>query len=241
MLTDPQTCIIAHWLMAFLNMHCLHVCDSELWRQGMPQHGVMVSFWPVKVSIGMPMLQRLFTNHAALNRLKLLKPLDQVCVACLEAKVQILLLLLLLILIVIAAWDVWTSSLLQKLLQSRLICVIQVWFMFDSCLIFSPSRKLCTKGGGSHSRSLSPSCWKMKKSKSCHNLKTCPCLFWPQAETVRNGATKKGLKRQLLHLLPNFPESAPVLPLLSSLHQPLQLDPCNHRSRLSTVFTWLSQ
>jgi hypothetical protein len=54
----------------------------------------------------MPMLQRLFTNHAALNRVKLLKPLDQVCVACLEAKVQILLLLLLLILIVIAAWDV---------------------------------------------------------------------------------------------------------------------------------------
>ena len=63
---------------------------------------------------------------------------------------------------------------------------------FDSCLFFSPSRKLCTKGGGSHTRSLSPSCWKMKKSKSCHNLKTCPCLFWPQAETVRNGATKKG-------------------------------------------------
>ena len=27
MLTDPQTCIIAHWLMAFLNMH---VCDSQL-------------------------------------------------------------------------------------------------------------------------------------------------------------------------------------------------------------------
>ena len=138
MLTDSQTCIIAHWLMAFLNMHCLHVCDSELWRQGIPQHGVMVSFWPVKVSIGMPMLQRLFTNHAALNRLKLLKPLDQVCVACLEAKVQILLLLLLLILIVIAAWDVWTSSLLQKLLQSRLI---HVWFMF----VFSTFKEVMHK------------------------------------------------------------------------------------------------
>ena len=136
----------------------------------------------------------------------------------------------------------WSSSSSLPGMFERQACyrncfkvVWYVWFMFDSCLIFSPSRKFCTKGGGSHTRSLSPSCWKMKKSKSCHNLKTCPCLFWPQAETVRNSATKKGNFYQI------SPSLLQCLPLLSSLHQPLQLDPCNHGSRLSTVFTWLSQ